>query len=75
MDYILAKENEWDIIIGYWDEFIELNPDNSRAYLERGGTYFHKGDMQSALKNAKIAADMGNTKAKQIYEKYKHNIN
>lgn len=71
MDYLLARDKKWDQIISIWNNFILLNPNSSRAYRELSGTYFHKGDMESALKNVKIAADMGDNKAKQIYDKYK----
>ena len=70
MDYLLARDEKWDEIIRIWKDFIFLNPNSSRAFLELGGTYFHKGDKESALKNVKISADMGNIKAKQIYNKY-----
>ena len=72
MDRVLAKHKDWNRIIAYWDEYIQLNPTHSRAYVERGGAYFHKGDVKSAVRDAKIAADMGNLDGKQIYEKYKH---
>ena len=71
IDYLLFKKKDWDKIISYWDNFISRNPDVSRAYVERGGTYYHKGDLKSAVKNAKIAADMGNREGKEAYEKFK----
>jgi tetratricopeptide (TPR) repeat protein len=74
IDWILAKRKDWDQIIGYWDQYIARVTDDSRAYLERGGAYLHKGDIRSAVSNAKIAADMGNPDAKAIYEKYKHRV-
>jgi tetratricopeptide (TPR) repeat protein len=72
MDWVLAKRKDWNQIIAYWDQYIRLNPTHSSAYVERGGAYFHKGDIKSAVRNAKIAADMGNLDGKQIHEKYKH---
>ena len=72
IDYILAKSRSWDKIISHWDNFIERNPNVSRAYVERGGSYYRKGDMKSAVKNAKIAADMGNIEGREAYEKFKH---
>ncbi len=72
MDYVLAKKKRWDEIISYWDRYIARNPDHGRAYVERGGTYYHKGDIHSAVKNAKIAADLGNIEGKEAYEKFKH---
>ncbi|MCK5334797.1 MAG: DUF4034 domain-containing protein [Gammaproteobacteria bacterium] len=72
IDYLLAKKKNWNKIISYWNQFIKLSPEHSRAYMERGGAYFHKGDLKAAIKNAKIAADMGNIEGKEMYEKYKH---
>lgn len=72
LDYILAKENDWNQIISYWDKFIELNPENGRAYVERGGAYYHKGDIKKAVENAKISADLGNLEGEEAYAKFKH---
>lgn len=74
VDWILAKRKDWNQIIAYWDQYIARESDDSRAYLERGGAYLHKGDIRSAVSNAKIAADMGNPDAKAVYEKYKHRV-
>lgn len=71
IDYVLAKSKDWEQIIRYWDRFIKLHPDNGRAYVERGGTYFHKGDLKSAVKDAKISADLGNLEGIEAYEKFK----
>lgn len=71
IDYVLAKSKNWNQIIKYWDQFIELHPDNGRAYVERGGAYFHKGDIKSAVKNAKISADLGNLEGIEAYDKFK----
>lgn len=74
MDWLLAREREWDQIISYWDQFIALDPNDSWAYYERGGAYFRKGDIERAVRNAKIAADMGNEDARKLYEKYKNRV-
>ena len=72
IDYILAKSKDWDQIILYWDKFIKLNPKNARAYVERGGAYYHKGNIKKAVENAKISADLGNLRGKEAYDKFKH---
>lgn len=74
MDWLLAREKEWDQIISYWDQFIALDPKDSWAYYERGGACFRKGDIEGAVRNAKIAADMGNEDARKLYEKYKNRV-
>lgn len=72
IDYLLAKNKDWNQIISYWDSFIKLYPDNGRAYSERGGAYYHKGDIKKAVENAKISGDLGNLEGKEAYEKFKH---
>lgn len=74
IDYILIKNKEYDQIIKYWKQYIKRHPDDGRAYVEVGGTYYHKGDMRSAVKYAKISADLGNLEGIEAYEKFKHMI-
>jgi len=74
IDYILAKNRDWNQIIGYWDNYIELKPKDGRAFVERGGAYYHKGDIKSAVKNAKISAKLGNLDGIEAYNKFKHMI-
>jgi len=71
IDWILFKRQDWAGIISSWDRFIALNPDHSRAYVERGGAYYHKGDVNSALRDAKKAADLGSAEGRQLYERFK----
>lgn len=74
IDYILFKSKDYDQIIKYWEQYIKRHPDDGRAYVEIGGTYFHKGDIKSAVKYAKISADLGNLEGIEAYEKFKHMI-
>lgn len=74
IDYILFKSKEYDQTIKYWKQYIRRHPDDGRAYVEVGGTYFHKGDMKSAVKYAKISADLGNLEGIEAYEKFKNMI-
>lgn len=74
MDWLLTKKSDWNGIIHYWDKFITLHPDNDRAYLERGGAYFHKGDIAAAVADAKRAADLGNAEGQKLYDRYKGQV-
>ena len=74
IDYILAKNRDWKQIIQYWDQYIELKPKDGRAFVQRGGAYYHKGDMKSAVKDAKISADLGNLEGIDAYNKFKHMV-
>ncbi|RPI74602.1 MAG: DUF4034 domain-containing protein [Desulfobacteraceae bacterium] len=66
MDYLLAQKKDWDAVIGYWNAFLALEPNHAGAYLERAGTYRHKGDMENAVKDLKQSCDLGNQEACKI---------
>jgi len=72
VDYLLAKSKQWDEIIAYWDTFIKLKPKSGRAYLERGGSYYHKGDIQAAIADAKKSSELGNPEGQVMYQRFKH---
>ena len=74
IDFVLAKTHSWEKIIPYWDKYIALNPENARAYRERGGTYFRMGDMKTAVQNAKRAAELGDLQGKELYERYRGRV-
>jgi tetratricopeptide (TPR) repeat protein len=74
LDNILARQNRWDEIIPYWDQFIALEPSNARAYLERGGTYYRKGDIPSAVKDAKRACELKNEEACRRYQQLRWSL-
>lgn len=69
LDAALFKLDKLDEIIRYWGKYIKLKPTDSRAYLERSGTYYHKGDIDSSLKDLKKSAKLGNKEAQWSYEK------
>jgi tetratricopeptide (TPR) repeat protein len=52
MDWVLAKRKEWDKIIDCWSAYIKLVPYDGKAFLERGGAKYQKGDYREALKDA-----------------------
>ncbi len=69
-DWVLTQRNDWDRVIGWWDQFLSRNPGHSRAYVERGGAYYRKGDRSAALRDAKQAADLGSEEGRQLYERF-----
>ena len=71
-DYLLAKSKKWDEIIDYWNAFIKLKPGNGRAYLERGGSYYRKGNIQAAIADAKKSSELGNIGGQEMYQQIKH---
>ncbi len=74
LDWILMQSKDWEQIIRYWNQYIERHPKNSKAYLERGGAYYHKRDMKSALKDAKKASDLGHPEGTRLYKRLKRNM-
>jgi tetratricopeptide (TPR) repeat protein len=74
MDWLLMQHADWSEIIRYWTEYLSRNPSDDKAYFERGGAYFHKGDIAAAVADAKIAAELGNAEGQKVYERYKNQI-
>jgi tetratricopeptide (TPR) repeat protein len=68
IDYILARDRQWETIIAYWNDYISLVPDRAEAYYERSGTHYHNKDMERALEDLKQACDLGNKDACKRYE-------
>ncbi len=68
LDSALFKLDRLDEIVLYWGRYLKLKPTDDRAYLERAGTYFHKGMLDAYLSDLKIAAQLGNSEAKQRYK-------
>ncbi|MBF0476501.1 MAG: tetratricopeptide repeat protein [Deltaproteobacteria bacterium] len=69
LDYALATQKRWDEIISYWNQFLAMEPDNAEAYLERAGSFHHKGDEQNARVDLKRACDLGQQQACSLLRK------
>jgi len=69
LDWCYAQLQNWDTIIQMWDKFIELEPENARAYRERGGASFHKGDKESAKKDMQKACELKDEEACSVLAK------
>lgn len=70
LDWVLVQREEWDAIIRIWDGFIARHPENGKAYVERAGAYYHKGDLEAALRDAQRAAELGNLNGRYAYKKF-----
>ena len=70
MDYVLARENRFGEIIQHWTDYMEKGGQDPRAYLERGGAYFHNGEQQLAITDARYACDQGVKKACDILQRF-----
>lgn len=61
-DQILARQRRWDEIIALWDAYLRVVPNDVEGYYERGGTHYHKGDRQAAIRDYNRACQMGKAK-------------
>ena len=68
-DWILARQNRWDEIIERWTRFIETHPASGRAFLERAGTYHHKGDDSAARRDLEQACALQYPSACQLLQR------
>jgi tetratricopeptide (TPR) repeat protein len=69
LDMVLGQTKQWQPIINHWKKFIALYPNNTRAHLEVSGTYHHYKDAEKSKYHLKKAADLGNTQAKNTYNR------
>jgi len=59
LDYALSKRREWNRIAEMWNRFILANPENGRAYYERGGTLHHLGRSDASRADLARACELG----------------
>lgn len=62
-DRILSGQRRWDEILEMWNRYIARTPADARAYFERGGTNYRKGDLTAAQADAARACELGNAEA------------
>ncbi len=74
IDWILSRRQQWNDVIRYWDMYISHNPGNARAYLERGGAYWHMHDIENAMHDAEKACELGNREGCLRYRQAKKRI-
>jgi tetratricopeptide (TPR) repeat protein len=74
LDWVLAKQGKWDAVVEHWNRFLALQPNHARAYLERGGTFFHKRDLKRAFEDAQKACQLGEQEACARTESLKQRI-
>jgi hypothetical protein len=58
-DRLLMQSGGWTRIIDNWTRFIGRNPESGRAYWERSGAHYRKGDTESALRDAEESCRLG----------------
>ena len=63
LDRLLARNQQWERILGYWNRYLALVPDDAKALFERSGTRHHLGDGAGALKDVRAACELGSREA------------
>ena len=66
LDYAWARHGQFVEVVRMWDDFIERNPDEGRAWLERSGAYFHMKKPNEVKRDLNKACDLGVKKACDI---------
>jgi len=69
LDDLLLKQGRLDEIIAAWDRLLQLEPDNAKAHMERGGTYYRKRDLAAALQDATRACELGHKEACRLVQR------
>jgi hypothetical protein len=59
LDYALSLSRDWNRIAAMWSAYIPQNPEDGRAYYERGGTYHNQGQVAAAHADAVRACELG----------------
>ncbi len=63
LDNLLMPQGRWEEIINAWTLFLDYEPGNSEAYLERAGAYHHWGESEQSAADLRKACDLGNAEA------------
>jgi tetratricopeptide (TPR) repeat protein len=59
VDFILVERGQYLTAVQYWNDYLTLEPTNSKALLARAKAHIGRGDVQPGLKDAKAACDAG----------------
>ncbi len=70
LGWIYCEARRYDEAIQALDRYIEVDPKDGWSYFERGLCYYKKGDLATALKDAKKACDLGYKAGCEVYKRY-----
>jgi tetratricopeptide (TPR) repeat protein/Zn-dependent protease with chaperone function len=65
VDYLLARQGQWNDVVLVWSNYLTHHPEDGRAYLERAGAYHHY-DQSNAAADLHRACELGTQQACQI---------
>jgi tetratricopeptide (TPR) repeat protein len=69
LDGLLAHQEKWEEIVGYWNVYLAWDTESGDAYLERAGTFKHMGNMESAIVDLNRACDLKQQQACNILKR------
>jgi tetratricopeptide (TPR) repeat protein len=70
LDGLLAHQEKWQEVIGYWNVYLAWDSESGDAYLERAGTFKNMGNMESAIADLNRACDLKQQQACNILKRY-----
>ncbi len=59
LDYALAAQGRFEEVIKLWNDYLTRHPSEGRAFLERGGAYYHLKKLREAHADAQKACELG----------------
>lgn len=59
LDHALFQQRRLEEIVPIWNTYLLRHPDDGRAWLERGGTWYHLKDYDRAHQDARRACELG----------------
>jgi tetratricopeptide (TPR) repeat protein len=69
------KSEKYELALKYINKMIDIKPDSSELYIERGGIKgSHFEDVDGYLEDLRIAAEMGNQSAKNLLKQFKEDL-
>jgi thioredoxin-like negative regulator of GroEL len=68
-DALLTSESRWGEIAACWSAYIERQPNDAQAHLERGGALYRQGDREGARRDVEAACRFGESRACDLVER------
>jgi tetratricopeptide (TPR) repeat protein len=70
-DRILSRQRRFDDCVDVWNRYLRVVPGDATAYMERGGSHYHRGDFAAAHADARRACELGKREACAMAERVK----
>jgi regulator of protease activity HflC (stomatin/prohibitin superfamily) len=74
LERVLSKERQWATAVQYWDQYLQLHPEDTRAYGMRGGAYIGLRDNERALADYDKGCSLGGQSCCQLARNFRANL-